>query len=129
MISLQAPYPAVQTTSILPNPQFSDVESLTSTMVLKKSLNNTRRTYVSNTGLRMLTYSFRLTRGKALELREFIKAYFNQPVRLVNHKDETWIVYFTSNPFEFNGTERAVGVPGNEMQTITLNFEGELINV
>ena len=34
MFTLQAPYPSLQTTTLLPNPQLSDQEGLTATVTL-----------------------------------------------------------------------------------------------
>ena len=123
-VILQAPYPVIETTTTLPNPQFSDVEGRKVQVEVRRSMNNTKRTYVKSNERRALTYSFRLTRAKALELRALVTAYYRSKLLLTNHKNERWLVNFTSNPFEFTGSERAADVPGGEMVTISLNFEG-----
>ena len=72
MFQLQAPYPGLQTTSILPSPQFGDSESLRAEVSVKRAVDGTRYTYVKRKGGRKLQWTFQLTRNKALELRAFI---------------------------------------------------------
>lgn len=119
MILLEAPYPAIQTATGLPNPQLSDVQSRKISLEIRRSMNNTKRTYVQTNQRQALTYVIRMSRQKSLELEEFIKAYYAADVRLTNHKGEVWLVKFTANPFEF-------AEAGRDNVTITLNFEGTL---
>lgn len=124
-VILQAPYPQLETASILPNPQMSDVQAQLHEVEVRRSMNNTKRTYVKSTDRELITHAYRITRGKSLELEAFINAYYGSKIKMVDHDDIAWLVYFGSNPFEFNGAGRAVGVPGDEMQTITVTYEGE----
>jgi hypothetical protein len=129
MFTLQAPYPSLQTTTLLPNPQFSDQEGLTAVVTRKTAIDGTRYTYVKRKDdRRKLKWSFRLTRNKGLELRAFIYAYFASKVRITDHNNRVWVGNFTDNPFEFDTTERAgpaiTPVPRGEVQVIELEFEG-----
>lgn len=118
MILLQGPYPAIETTTALPNPQFSDTEDRRISVEVRRSLNGTKRSYVK-TNLRVaLDYDFTLRRGKALELREFILKYYAEKILLTNHKNEKWLVNMTMNPFEFSAIGR------DEVMQIHLSFEG-----
>ena len=73
MFTLTAPYPLLQTTTLLPNPQLSDQEGLTATVTRKTAMDGTRYTYVKRKGdRRKLKWSFRLMRNKGLELRDFL---------------------------------------------------------
>ena len=125
MIELAAPYPAIQTVTILPNPQFGDGEAQTCEVATRRAMDGTLYTYVkSKAGRRRLTLPLGLSRMKALELRAFIQSYFASPIRLTDHLGQVWVGHFTSNPFEFSTPKRAAGWPGGEMQTIQLEFEG-----
>jgi hypothetical protein len=129
MFQLQAPYPSVQTTSLLPNPQFSDGEALTDSVIPKRAMDGTLRTYVKRkNGRRKLTWTFKMTRNKGLEVRAFVLAYFASKVRVTDHNGRIWVGNFTNDPFEFETTEKAGpsigGWPKGESQTITLEFEG-----
>jgi hypothetical protein len=118
MFYLSAPYPSLQTTSVLPNPQFGDAESLCVTVTRKLSMNGKRRTYIKrHDSRRKLQWSFRLTRYKALELRAFLTSYFAAQIKVVDHNGRVWLGCFTSNPFEFDWPDRYT-------QTIQLEFEG-----
>jgi hypothetical protein len=129
MFTLQAPYPQLQTTTLLPNPQFSDREGLTDVVNRKTAIDGTRYTYVKRkNGRRKLLWSFRITRNKGLELRAFILSYFASPIRIIDHNGRVWVGYFVSNPFEFDTPERAAPaispMPRGETQVIDLEFEG-----
>jgi hypothetical protein len=123
---IQAPVPSLQTTTLLPNPEFSDGETLSNTVDVKQSMNGTLYTYVKSNPRSKLLYTISMSRMKALELRAFIQAYYRAKVRVTNHKGEVWDVFFTSNPFEFSGEGRS-SEPGNANVTITLEFEGILV--
>lgn len=129
MFEISAPYPGLQTTSLLPNPEFSDTEALTDSVSLKRAVDGTLYTYVKTKGgRRKMTWTFRLTRNKGLELRAFLKSYFASKVYVVDHNARKWVGHFTNNPFEFT-TDRKSGPaiqdwPRGESQTVTLEFEG-----
>ncbi len=125
MIELAAPYPAIQTVTLLPNPRFGDGEAQACEVAAKRAMDGTLYTYVkSKAARRRLTLPLNLSRMKALELRAFIRSYFASPVRLTDHLGQVWVGHFMSNPFEFSTPKRAGGWPGGEMQTIQLEFEG-----
>lgn len=122
---LAAPYPAIEALSYLPNPELSDVRRPVQSVDIRRSMDNTRRTYVKTSNRWSFNYTFVLTRQKALELRAFIESYYLAPLVITDHRGVRWSVYFTSNPFEFNGAGRAADFPGEEYITIPLTFEGE----
>ncbi len=116
-VILQAPYPLVQTTTLLPDPDFSDSEGSVDEVAQKRSMTGILRTSVkTKNNRRRLTMSFTLARLKGLELRAFIQAYFYSKIRLTDHLDQVWIGNFTDNPFSFESNK--------EMQNIQLTFEG-----
>ena len=129
MFTLQAPYPAIQTTSLLPNPKFSDTEALTETLQLKIAMNGTLRTYIKTKGVReKLQWNFRLTRNKALEVQAFMRSYHASKVKVTDHNDRVWIGNFTNNPVELDTVSRAAPavqtLPRGEYVEFTLEFEG-----
>ncbi len=129
MFELSAPHPLLQTTTLLPNPQFSDQENLMVSVTRKTAMDGTRYTYVKRKdNRRRLKWSFRLTRNKALELRAFVFAYFASKIKITDHKGRVWIGYFTNNPFEFDTSDRAAPaispMPRGENVNIELEFEG-----
>ena len=129
MFEFAAPHPGVQTTSLLPNPLLSDTEALTTSVSAHRATDGTLYTYVkTKAGRRKMTWTFRLTRPKALELRAFILSYFASKIQITDHNGRVWVGNFTSNPFEFDTPSRAApaigGLPRGEKQTITLEFEG-----
>lgn len=119
MLILQAPYPAIQTTSVLPSPQFADSEAPQPVLVVRRAMDGTRRTYIKSNELSKLNYTFNLWRGKALELRAFIESYYYAPILVTNHKNEVWLVNFSVNPFES---------VDNELTQVTLEMYGTLMS-
>lgn len=118
MFEMSAPYPALQTTSLLPSPQFSDSEAITDALDIKRSKTGVLYTYVKTKNLRRkLQWTFLVTRNKALEIRAFIMSYAAHRVRIVDHNGRIWIGYLMNNPAEFNH-------PRPETQDITIEFEG-----
>ena len=101
MIYLQAPYPAIQTTSVLPDPQFSDTQNAQQSISINRTIDGTRYSYVKKPGIKKLVYHFSLSRMKAEELKAFIGSYYRAQILLTNHKGERWVVWFTANPFDF----------------------------
>ena len=118
MIVLQAPHSLIQTTTILPDPEWNDGEGIMSTVSVNSAEDGTLYTYVKRTDRRKLGYTFQLTRMKALELKAFIRAYAGEKIRLTNHKDEVWVVVLSDDNFDFAQVDRC-----NNMN-ITLQFEG-----
>jgi hypothetical protein len=119
----------VQTVTLLPSPQFGDGVALLDTVTRKLAMDGTLYTYVKRrAGRRKLTWQFKLSRNKALELAAFIRAYFASQVMVVDHLARVWVGNFTSNPFEFDTTDMArpaiAPLPRGEMVDINLEFEG-----
>lgn len=121
MVILQAPVPAIQTTTVLPNPRLNDSEAQTHTVEAPKfALDGTMYGHVKSNTRSKLQYIFQLHRLKALELRAFVSSYYRATIRLTNHKGEVWQVKLVSNPFEFETASRG------EFVEIVLECEGIL---
>jgi len=128
MFLIQAPYPGLSATVLLPNPEFSDGEGLTDEVIPRRAMDGTVRTYVKTKGSRRkLTWDFLLTRPKGLELRAFLRVYFAVKLKLTDHNNRRWIGNFTNNPFELT-TARGARPDGEttrgETMAIRLEFEG-----
>lgn len=117
MFKIEAPYPAIVATTILPDPEFSDQEGNAITLNIKRSINGTRRTYVKKPGRKKLQWEFEMERLKAYELRTLLELYNSKQVRITDHNDRVWVGYFTVNPVEFETIS-------DEWRSITLEFEG-----
>lgn len=125
MFLLRAPYPAIQTTTILSSPKFGDSQALTGTVQSLRMMDGTLYTYVkSRSGRKKLRWDFELSRHKAIELREFIDVYYGSLLQLIDHDNVSWVGYLANNPFEFTGAGRAGDWwPGGETMTVILEFE------
>jgi hypothetical protein len=126
---MTAPYPTLQTLTVMPNPQFSDQETNLNIVSRRTAMDGTRYTYVKRRSRRKLQWTFRLTRNKALEVRAFFMSYFASKIKITDHRDRIWIGNFTSNPFEFEAQSRAypaiTPMPRGETVSIDIEFEGE----
>lgn len=128
MFTLQAPYPGLQTSTVMPNPEFGDSEHLVVEVNKKRAMDGTMYTYIKRKGRRQLQWTFGLTRNKGLEVRAFIQSYFASKVLVTDHNGRQWAGNFVSNPFEFDTDRRSAPaiapMPRGERQRITLVFEG-----
>ena len=128
MFTLEMPHPLLQTTTLLPSPQFSDNEGLLGSVNRKLAIDGTRYTYVKRRDRRKLKWTFWLSRNKGLELRAFIQSYFAAKIRVTDHRGRVWIGNLTNNPFEFDTPDAArpaiAPLPRGELQAIDIEFEG-----
>lgn len=124
---LQAPYPAISTTSYLPNPQLGDSVGPTGTIDFKRAKDGTTYTYVkSRDGRRKWVWTFVLSQHKAYELQEFFEAFNSSQIKITDQDGKVYVGYFTTNPFEFEATRRAVASPANySLHQIQIEFEGD----
>jgi hypothetical protein len=122
---LKGPYPAAQTTTLLPSPQFGDSQALAGTVQSARAMDGTIYTYVkSREGRKKFNWQFEVSRHKALELREFINAYQGELIITIDHDGDRRIGYLASNPYELAGAGKAGdGWPGGETMTIIMEFE------
>ena len=124
---MQAPYPALKTTSLLPSPQFANTQGLKARLKsVMRSMNNKRYTYVQTNPDQTLMFQFLMTRAKSLEVREFVLLYFGSKIKVTTHEGDVWLVRFVNDPFEFTGERRAE--PAREMYTINLTMRGQRVN-
>jgi hypothetical protein len=125
MITLITP----STITYLPNPQFGDSESQVHTVEFKKSMNNTRYTYVkSRAARRKLSLRFDLTLAKAFELMEFIRKYQSTQITLRDHLEQVWRGYITTNPNEVESQAKAIRNSTSAFGhgNIQIEFEGSI---
>ena len=121
-ILLQAPFDCLQASVVLPAPLFSDTENLISNLNLKRSMNGETYTYIKSSDVRILRYTFRLTRGKSLEVEEFFRSYNSAEIKMQNWKGEIWKVNVITNPIDFVQTGR--DAPTEDRTDVSLEFEG-----
>ncbi len=125
-ILLQAPFELIQTSVVLPNPLLDDNESLISNLTLRRSMDNTPRTYVQTSKNKRLRYTFILNRLKALELEAFFNSYNGADIKMLNWKGQIWKVKLITNPIDYVQTRRAE--PGGDRTDVNVEFEGVLLN-
>jgi hypothetical protein len=124
MFRIEAPYPSMQTTVILPSPNWGDSSAVVATVKTMRTMTGKLYTYRHAKGDRKkLHWAFQLSRNKALELEAFFQSYFGSSVRITDHEDNVWIGYFQTNPFELSGTGRALNFPGREIMDVAFDFE------
>ena len=128
-VQFAGPWPAIQTFIHLPTPEFSNSEGITGTVEFKRTINNTKYTYVrSRAQRRKLQVNFRMTVAKGFELFEFIRSYHATQVRYRDELSQDWVGYFITNPNEFEtqslGAKSAEGMYG--YVDIQIEFEGTL---
>lgn len=125
MFVIQAPYPTIQTATYLPNPQLGDSVNNVLSLEIKRAMDGTKYSYVKTRNRDRLIWTFRLSQHKGMELMAFYQAYNASQLKITDHLNNVYIGYFTSNPFEFEASNRSVDSPGlDTMVTVQVEFEG-----
>lgn len=82
MMVLQAPYPHLQTTTILPNPELDDSLDPIRQLNAKVMMDGSQSTYVRDSGQYRREYTIIVTKEKFEELYNFFKSYAASQVRV-----------------------------------------------
>jgi len=118
MFQIKAPFPNPQTIIVLPSPEFGDGRARVNAMNLQRTVDGSVRTYIKRITNEKIGYSFKLSRAKGEEFRQFMLLYLPYQMEFVNHKDELWRVYITNDP-----TQLSFDSP-SETCSVTLEAEG-----
>jgi len=126
---LGGPHPGVEIYTHLPNPLFGDSENTTHTVEKKRSIDNTRYTYVKTRDTRRrLSMRFNLTQAKAFELLEFVRAYHRTQIEIADHPGQVWFANITTSPNEVES--QATGIKNSAIMfghgIIQIEFEGTI---
>lgn len=126
MFYLEAPWPSIQTISLLPNPVLGDSDNLRAEILTKRAMDGTLYTYVKKKDSRKrLVFNFRTTRMKGMEIKEFYRSYAASRIKIQDHLDRVWIGNFMTSPLEleFTGAWKSERYPHGELITLSLEFE------
>jgi hypothetical protein len=124
MFILEGPYPNIQTTTILPSPDWGDVNEPVATVKALRTMDGTLYTYTQTKNKRRKCHwDFKLSRDKALELKAFMASYYRTQIRVTDHDSVVWVGYLQTNPFELAGSDHAPSFPGGELATVSIDFE------
>ena len=132
--TLEAPYPGIQTSTVLPSPAFGNAEGKIQEINFKRAIDGEVRTYVKRGTMpdgkprSKMTWNFTLTRNKAIELLEFANSYHSSMIRVFDHSGREYHGYIMNNPLEISPTRRGApavqGMTRGELCEVTIEFEG-----
>lgn len=121
---IQAPYPLMQSTLLLPSPEEGNQKNLASTVQTMRSMNGKLYTFVkSKRGRKVHQWDFVGTKDKGREAVQFINLYAGNLVRITDHNGDNHLGYVTINPLELMGRGRAEGYPSGEVYSWTISIE------
>lgn len=121
VVALMAPHELVETTIILPRPDFSDDENLDIKVQYDQAMDGTIYSYKQTSDRSMISQNYILTREKAEELRRFFIAYSTKNIRLYNYDETVWVV-------KFEDKELSITTQFNsEIKQVSLNFIGKRV--
>ena len=106
----------------LPNPELGDTQDFMGKVAVKRSINNQVYTYIKRSELQKLSYTFRMTRNKSLELQAFVDANIANAITMTTYQGEVWIVKISNNPIDFVPKDR--WYPTRERVDVTIDFTG-----
>lgn len=120
MIILQAPFDVIQTTILLPSPQFGDYTSPQIKVTIRNAEDGTIYSTVKTSDRDKLEWDFQLTHAKARELACFIEAYNGHMWRVTTVDEYVYYAYLLTNPVEFSPVSLST-------TNVRLEFEGTRI--
>jgi len=122
LFRIEAPYPAIASTMLLPQPEIGNNQGLVSSVNVIKMMDGSRRSFVkAGGGKRRHQWNFLLSREKMEEFQDFVKRYRGSKFR-VTWRDEVVAGTVALNPVEVRGAGRAGGWPGGEAYETTLEI-------
>lgn len=117
---LEAPYPALASTILLPSPRIGNNQGLLAQVTVVKMMDGSRRSFIKKADNRKRhRWDFTLSGDKRDEVSDFVKRYRGATLRIV-WRGRTVIGKFGINPVEFTCVGRAGGWPGGEAYQLTL---------
>lgn len=124
MFRLQGPFPAYQTTVVMPSEEFGNTNGLKSSVQTMRTMDNTLYTFVKpKRGRRGYQWDFVVSKEKALEVKAFVDLYLSKLIKAIDHNGDEYIGHLTMNPLELSGEGRAGGWPGGEAYRCSLILE------
>ena len=120
-----APYPRLQTTSVLPDPEFGDSRASEASIQIKRRMRGKVSTYVNPNDTQVLVLTFLLTRKKHAEVDQFITAYHTTDWRVTLPDGSRWVTKLVGEPLLGSWTQKIDrGNPrtGDEEVDMTFTF-------
>jgi len=119
---IEAPYPALASTVLLPNPEIGNNEGLLAAVRVIKREDGSRRSFVQRAdGKKRYRWTFIMSHDKMEEFSEFVERYRGAKFRCT-WRDDVHIGKVAINPVEFVGEGRAGGWPGGEVYSVTIEL-------
>ena len=124
---IQAPYPLLQSSLVMPSPKIGNQKNLASTVQTMRMMDGSLHTYVKGKrGRKVWQWDMVVTKDKARETIQFVKVYSGGVVRVTDHEGVAHIGYVTINPLELQGDGRASGYPSGEVYRLTISLEEKI---
>ena len=119
---LEAPYPALASTMILPRPRIGNNQGLNASVTVLRMMDGSKRTFVTRgDGKKIHRWDFDISRDKMEEFADFMRRYRGNLMR-ATWRSRTIIGRVSATPIEFGGNGRAGGWPGDEAYGVTLEL-------
>lgn len=119
---VEAPYPALASAIILPNPRIGNSLGLQSSVQVIRMEDGSRRSFVKRVGgKKRHQWTFIFSRDKMEEFQDFVRRYRANKTR-VTWRGEVFVGYLALNPVEFVGEGSAPDWPGGEAYQTTLEL-------
>lgn len=119
---IEAPYPAIASTVILPQPRIGNNMGLLSDVRVITMMDGSRRTFIKRGGSKKIhRWDFLISSDKMEEFMDFVESYRASKFR-VTWRGSVLIGKGTVNPIEPVGAGRAGGWPGGEAYRVTFEL-------
>lgn len=124
---VEAPYPALASTMLLPQPRQANNQGLLSQVSIIRMMDGSRKSFIKKgSGLKLHRYDFVISRDKMEELVDFVQRYRGKLFRIV-WRERVIIGRVSATPIELAGNGRAGGWPGGEAYGVTLEITEDTV--
>lgn len=106
---------------MLESPVFGDLQASINEIMVNRTINGSRYSYIKTSKRKHLKYEFNLRCDKYLELLDFIDQAILDWITLTNWKNEIWRVQIINDDLQLKA-------PSRDIYSIVLEFEGYLLN-
>jgi hypothetical protein len=115
----------IANTIVLPPPEFNDYVQNQTKVIMQRSMTGMFRSYTKNTARIKLNWRFMIPKYKSDELRAFILAEIDNPLRVTDWEGNVWNVQIFSDTVEIAETGRWGGpIAAGDRNEVTLEFTG-----
>lgn len=129
-VTIYGSYSSLEAVIELPSPQYDDTVGLEVKLLYYEAMDGTPYSYKQTNNERRIVMEFNnVKKSVLLSLNELLAAYFDEFVKIIDHRDRTWRAKILSpeHSFTVDWIRKQPDTQRHEGGSFTLEFVGEVI--